>query len=210
MGRPQAEDELISRAVGGDQQALECLLFDHYDRLFSFISKKIPASKQARISTEDIMQQTFVNVYTEIRGFEPRGNDAFYRWLATIANHRLLDALKAHGAAKRGGGRVEIQGRAPQAADSIVDLIDLLSAADMTASRIVARHEAAGALQVGLAGLQEDHRRAIQLHHLEGLEVAEVAEVMNRSPRAVRHLCSRGLTELRAGLGRVSQFLSQK
>ena len=210
MSQPQTEEELISQAVGGDQQALGCLLFDHYDRLLEFIAKKIPASRQARISPEDVLQQTFVDVYEEIRAFEPRGPDAFYSWLSTIANHRLLDAIKAQDTAKRGGGRVAIHGGAQQTAESVVDLIDLLSAADMTASRIVARHEAAGALQVGLAGLQEDYRRAIQLHHIEGLEVAQVAEIMDRSPRAVRHLCSRGLKELRAGLGRVSQFLTQK
>lgn len=210
MSQPQSEEELISRAVDGDQQALECLLFEHYDRLLAFIAKKIPASRQARISPEDVLQQTFVDIYVEIRAFEPRGPEAFFRWLSTIANHRLLDAIKAEDTAKRGGGRVAIHGGAQQTAESVVDLIDLLSAADMTASRIVARHEAAGALQVGLAGLQEDYRRAIQLHHIEGLEVAQVAEIMDRSPRAVRHLCSRGLEELRAGLGRVSQFLTQK
>ncbi len=210
MSQPQTEDELISKAVGGDQQSLECLLFDYYDRLLALIAMKIPASRQARISPEDVLQQTFADVYVEIRAFEPRGAEAFYRWLATIANHRLLDAIKAQDAVKRGGGRVAISGAPQQNADSVVDLIDLLSAADMTASRIVARHEAAGALQVGLAGLQEDYRRAIQLHHIEGLEVAQVAEIMDRSPRAVRHLCSRGLKELRSGLGRVSQFLTQK
>lgn len=210
MGQPQTEEELISQAVSGDQQSLECLLFDHYDRLLTFIAMKIPASRQARISPEDVLQQAFVDIYAEIRTFEPRGPGAFYRWLSTIANHRLLDAIKAQDTAKRGGGRVAIHVGTEQNAESVVELIDLLAAADMTASRIVARHEAAGALHVGLAGLQEDHRRAIQLHHIEGLEVAQVAEIMNRSPRAVRHLCSRGLGELRAGLGRVSQFLSQK
>jgi len=213
MGQPQTEDELISRAVGGDQQAFECLLFDHYDRLLAFLAKKIPASKQARISPEDILQQTFVDAFAEIRAFEPRGKEAvhrFYRWLSTIANHRLLDAIKAENTAKRGGGRAGVAVGARQTADSVVDLIELLSGTDKTPSRIVARKEAAGALQVALAGLQEDYRRAIQLHHIEGLEIARVAEIMNRSPRAVRHLCNRGLEELRGGLGRVWQFSSYK
>ena len=209
MSQPQTEEELISQAVGGDQQSLGCLLFEHYDRLLAFIAKKIPASRQARISPEDVLQQTFVEVHVEIHAFDPRGPEAFYRWLSTIANHRLLDAIKADNTAKRGGGRVAAHGGVQQTAESVVDLIDLLSAADMTASRIVARHEAAGAMQVGLAGLQEDYRRAIQLHHIEGLEVAQIAEIMNRSPRAVRHLCRRGLKELRESLGPMSQFLTR-
>ena len=35
----------------------------------------------------------------------PRGERPFYRWLVTIAEHRLQDAIRAHLTAKRGGGR---------------------------------------------------------------------------------------------------------
>jgi RNA polymerase sigma-70 factor (ECF subfamily) len=48
-----------------------------------------------------------------------------------------------------------------------------------------------------LARLPENQRRAVELHHLGGLPVAEVARVLGRSDGAVGALLVRGLKRLR-------------
>jgi hypothetical protein len=48
-----------------------------------------------------------------------------------------------------------------------------------------------------LRRLPRDQRRAIQLHHLEGRSLAEVAHTMRRSKQAVVGLLFRGLRRLR-------------
>jgi RNA polymerase sigma-70 factor (ECF subfamily) len=48
-----------------------------------------------------------------------------------------------------------------------------------------------------LARLPEDQRQAVELHHLKGRPVAEVAEQLGRSPSAVGSLLYRGLKKLR-------------
>ena len=88
-------------------------------------------------------------------------------------------------------------------------LVDLLAGPRRTPSQSIARHEAVGAVRVALTGLTEDYREALQLRYVQGLPVAEVAETMKRTPRAVHNLCRRGLQELRAALGRSAQYLTR-
>ena len=55
-------------------------------------------------------------------------------------------------------------------------------------------------LASALAALPEDQRRAVELHHLKGWSLAEVAEHMGRSKTAVMGLVFRGLKKLREQL----------
>ena len=210
MDETAAETDLLAQAAGGDQRALERLLLAHYDRLYRRIAGRLPASLRGEVSEEDILQQTFIGVFQGIGSFQPRGKAAFYGWLCTIAEHRLRDALKARRAAKRGGGRPGVTGVPPLEADSFQELIEVLAGPTHRPSQSAARHEAAGAVQVGLASLKNDDRRAIELRYIRGLPVAEAAKAMGRTPRAIHNLCYRGLKQLRAVVGRSSQFLTRR
>ena len=210
MDEGEREAGLLAQAVAGEQAALEELLLTYYDRLLRFIAPKLPASLRGAIGAEDILQQTFIEVFQRIRSFEPRGTRAFYRWVAMIAEHRLRDVVRAQRTTKRGGDRVQVERAASAALDTPDDLIDLLAGDQRTPSQSAARHEAVAAVQVGLAALKEEHRQAIQLRYVQGLSVADAAEAMDRKPRAVCELCYRGLEELRAVLGRSSQYFSRR
>jgi RNA polymerase sigma-70 factor (ECF subfamily) len=48
-----------------------------------------------------------------------------------------------------------------------------------------------------MALLPEDQRRVVELHHLQGLPVAEVAQLIGRTRPAVVGLLFRGLNKLR-------------
>lgn len=204
----EGKQDLIQRAVDGEQSALERLLLGYYDRLSRRIARKLPASLRGSVTEEDILQEAFIDAFQRIGTFEPRGERAFFRWLITIAEHRLLDVIKGQHTVKRGGGRN--QQRSPASfGDSVDELIELLAGPQHSPSQSAARHEAVAAVQVGLAGLAEDYRHAIHLRYFEGLTPVEVADRMNRTPHAVHNLCHRGLKELRAVLGRSSQYLTR-
>jgi RNA polymerase sigma factor (sigma-70 family) len=89
-------------------------------------------------------------------------------------------------------------------------LIDLVAGLEHTPSQSVARREAVAAVQVGLATLNEDDRRLLELRFLQDLTIPEVAEAVGKKPRAVRDLCRQALEELRLMLGRSSQFFSRR
>jgi RNA polymerase sigma-70 factor, ECF subfamily len=64
------------------------------------------------------------------------------------------------------------------------------------ASVVVDRIRAQHAVQLILTGLSPDQADAVLLRVVAGLDVAEVARIMDRSPGAVRLLCHRALRRL--------------
>jgi RNA polymerase sigma-70 factor (ECF subfamily) len=201
---------LLARATAGDQLALERLLLGCHDRLVAQLTGELPADLRGVVSADDVLQEAYVVAFRQIGTFEPRGPDAFYKWLRAIAKNRLFDAIKAARAAKRGGGRARAEAPAGPATSSVVELLDLLNLHDHTPSRSAAGHEAVAAVQVALASLKEDYREALRLRYIDGLSVAETAARMNRTDRAVHMLCHRALQQLHEALGRSSQYFTRK
>jgi RNA polymerase sigma-70 factor (ECF subfamily) len=203
------EHALAAQAVAGDRVALERLLLAHYDRLTRIIQPKLPPRLQSTQAVEDILQQTFLQAFRDVHNFSPRPDASFGDWLSRIADNRLLDAIKEHDRQKRGGDWHRVEGVAND--DSrLIPLLDLLSSEEPNPSSVVARGEALHALQIALAGLEDDQRDAIQLHLLEGISLDGVATQLNRTPNAIRGLIHRGKQKLRDAMGRASVWLSAR
>jgi RNA polymerase sigma-70 factor (ECF subfamily) len=209
MAEPGAEEALVARAVAGETFALEQLLLYHHDRLARHVAGQLPDDLRPGADVEDVLQQTYMQVFRDIRRFQPRGEGSFFRWLATVAQNRLLDAIKARRAAKRGAGQRAAAPAGDREGSSAEDWADLAAGREPTPSQVVARAEARQAVLVALAGLKPAYREALRLHHLEGKPVAEVAALMGRTEGAVQMLCQRGLEKLREALGRASLYLSR-
>ncbi len=92
----------------------------------------------------------------------------------------------------------------------MANLAEWLAADGSTPSRGAERDEAAQAVQVALAGLPPDYRRAVRMRYFEGRTVDETAQLMRRSPGAIRGLIDRAKEKLRAAIGRASQYLSSR
>ncbi|MFM9995164.1 MAG: RNA polymerase sigma factor [Phycisphaerales bacterium] len=204
---PGGGEDLLARAIAGQPLALDRLLLEHYARLTSRIDRRLPRSLRRLLSPDDILQEVFADVFRTIGRFRPEGTDSFYRWLVTIADHRVLDAVRSHRAAKRGGGSKLV---APDpAASTIAPLLELLAVSERTPSRSVSGREAAAAVHVALAGLRDEYREALRLRFLEGLPVAGVASRMGKTESAVHKLCARGLQKLREAMGDAARYLSR-
>ena len=200
--------DLVNRAIKGEPLALDRLLLGAYGRLSARIEAKLPADVRAVVAPEDIIQETFADAFRGIGALKPEGEDAFYRWLTAIADNRVTDAVRAQRAAKRGGGRVRVEGAAA-GRSSIAALVDLVAASHRTPSRSAGGHEAAAAVQVALAGLKEEFLEALLLRYLEALPVADVAARLGKTEPAVHKLCSRGLQAMRESLGEAERYLSR-
>jgi RNA polymerase sigma-70 factor (ECF subfamily) len=205
---PADDDAALARAVGGDSIALECLLVPYQSRLLARLARKLPPTLAAFISAEDLLQETFLEVFRQIRSFEPKGRGAFVRWLIMVADGRLIHAIRQHTTLKRGGGRpgldIMIEG------SSAMPLLELLQVDTHSPSRSIAGREITGALQSALAEIHPDYREAVRLRFLENLSVQEVAARLRRTEWSIHKLCSRGLRQLREALGDEGQFLSRK
>jgi RNA polymerase sigma-70 factor (ECF subfamily) len=209
MGADSSEQSLVQQAIAGERLALERLLLMHARRLSQHLAPKIPESLQGVVDADDILQQTFLQVFRDIRDFEPTGQGSFYAWLRGIAENRLFDCIRQQKRKKRGGDfkrQVAVGGAESSAA---ADILDMLSGKKGTPSVSVARRELIDAVHVGLACLPEDQRKAIQLHCLEGRSLEETAELMEKTPGAIRALVHRGKGKLQEQLDRSAIWLSQ-
>ena len=201
------EAELLARVVAGDRLALQRLLIGHQTRLMARIEQRLPPDLRSVISAEDILQETYIEVFRNIQDFQGTDENAFFAWLATIARNRLVDNVRAQCAVKRGGGRRRIE---TTGSSSVAPLVEMLLTDSHTPSRSVAAHEFESAIGVALAGLKPEYREALQLRFLGGLSAAEVAARMDRSVWSIHKLCSRGLQQLRESMGEASKFFSRK
>lgn len=200
-------DRLVGRARRGDRVATGRLLMLYDLRLRRRIGRKISAELQGLLSPEDVLQETYSAAYRHIPRLKPREGQAFYNWLAAIADRKLLDAVKTHHAAKR-SPRPNARRIAVDRLSSFLGLARLIDRRNKTPSKVVARREAVRAMQVAMASLPELCRQAVWMRHIEGKPVREIAAFLGRTERAVHQLCYRGLMQLRKQMGSRSEFLN--
>jgi RNA polymerase sigma-70 factor (ECF subfamily) len=207
MSPTSTEAALLSAAKGGDRAALGRLLLLHSDQLSRQLAAKMPPSLQRLTSADDILQQTFALAFRDIETFEPRGSGSFYAWLRTIADHQLQNAIKSASRQKRGGTMQQVEVIRSDSG-SLRNLLELVDAGDGTPSLALRKEEAITALNVALAELPDDYREVIRLRFFLGFSLEETAQAMSRTPSAIRALTDRAKRQLRAAMGRLSQYLS--
>lgn len=201
---------LIERAKTGDRVALEALLMTHAEELSAHSSRRIPAELQRTFSVEDILQETFLEAFSKIERFRESTPRAFLAWLKAIADVCLLRVIREQGRKKRGGQFHRLENAVDSATGSLAQLVKALPGDGCTASSVVARREAIAALQVGIAGLPPQQRRAIQLHLIEGKSLEETAITLDCTKGAVRALVHRAKQRLADVLGRASKWMSHR
>lgn len=199
-----SESDLIRQAVLGDRAALERLLLDLYAPLVRHLTPRLPESLQSVLSIEDVLQETFSQVFTDIGCFKPTTPAAFYAWVTTIADHRLTDARRALRRKKRGGDYQPAH--QPATTSSAACLVELLAAEQTTPSQSFAREEAIQAVQLAMAELPADQLQAVRLRFVEGRSADEIAAAMQRTPGAVRGLLDRAKRAMRETLSRASHY----
>lgn len=203
--------QLIEQAICGDRAALERLLLDHYDPLAARLAPRLPASIQSVVSVEDIVQQTFTQVFRDIEHYQPQPDATFFAWLCVIAENRLRDAIRRHQRKKRGGGRTRVQATKASNRDSAAgDLLDALAGSGHTPSKSMARREGIQAMQIAIAALPDEYQLAVRLRYFEGHSLEETARHMGRTTGAVRGLLDRAKTKMRDVLARASKYLTTK
>ena len=154
-----------------------------------------------RVDLSGVVQQTLLEACQELKREPPRPRTEAQAaaWLRSILGHNLADALRRLGAQKRDAQRDRSLERALD--DSASRLGDWLASQDSSPSHRAIRHEETLRLVEALAALPENQRRAIEMHHLQGRPLAEIARELDTTKAAVAGLLHRGLKTLRVRLG---------
>jgi RNA polymerase sigma-70 factor (subfamily 1) len=199
------ESTLISKAVAGDSASLEMLLYRHRKRLLTYLQSNLPDELRSSLEPQDILQDTWLRAIRAIADFRPQGPDPMFPWLVTIAQRLISDQLKSIRRAKRKGSRILLEGT--DGDGSIVRLLEELAVYRRTPSKSAVSHELMAALDGAIKRLPDDQARAVQLRHLKGLDIKEIAKRMHRTPGSISMLCNRALRSLRWEMRSVSLYI---
>ena len=141
---------------------------------------------------EDLCQEVFLRIYRARKGYRPRAK--FSTWLFTIANNLALNHLRRKGRSQSLalGGTTGSQPVSPVA--------KLLDGREGTPSAQMRQAELSDLVRDALGSLGEDQKMAVLLNKFEDMSYAEIADVMGRSPAAVKSLLARARNQLREQL----------
>jgi len=150
---------------------------------------------QAKVDASDIVQQTLLEAHRDRDQFRGQTEAERLTWLRAILANVLAAAARRFSAGVRELDR-------ERSLEAEVDLsssrLECLLAADQTSpSAGTVRGEDVLQLARAMACLPPDQRRVVELHHLKGLTLDEVADLIGRTRPAVAGLLFRGLNKLR-------------
>ncbi len=152
-----------------------------------------------RVDLSGVVQQTLLEAHQElVRSARPRSEAELTAWLRSILGHNLADGLRKLATRKRDAKRDRSLSLALDESSSRLER--WLAAPDSSPSRKLIRQEETLRVAEALARLPEKQRRAIEMHHLQGLPLAEIARELNTTKAAVAGLLHRGLKALRGDL----------
>ena len=150
---------------------------------------------RGQLDPEDLVQQTLARAFERRDQFRGASDAQRAAWLRTLLSRTLIDAVRKVSGAGAAGRSLEAM-----LEQSSARLEDVLAADQTSPSGRVERQERLVRLADALTALPEDQRRAVELKHLQGLSLIEVADRMGRSVPAVAGLLQRGLRALREDL----------
>jgi RNA polymerase sigma factor (sigma-70 family) len=176
---------LIERARAGDEQAVERLFALHLKPLQRWASGRLPRWARDLADTDDLVQETLLQTFKRIDGFEPRRVGALHAYLRQAVLNRIRDELRR-------------KGRRPDAGE----LTDL-EAADASPLEQAIGREAVERYERGLAALRPDEREAIIGRIEMGYTYPELADALGKpSAEAARKAAERALVRLAEEMGR--------
>jgi RNA polymerase sigma-70 factor, ECF subfamily len=166
---------LVTLAQQGDAEAFGQV----YDRYVGQIYRYLYYRVGSHALAEDLTSETFLRALRRIDSFTYTGKD-IGAWFTTIARNLVTDHVKSS------RFRLEV---------STADMLDADRGDDGIEAQVLERLQNAALLDA-VRGLRADQQECIMLRFLQGLSVAETAEVMGRSNGAVKQLQLRAVRAL--------------
>lgn len=188
---------LVDHAAAGDARALDELFAGCQARLRRLLALKGGSALRAT-ELDDLVQEAYLEATRQFADFTYQGPDSFFRWLATVAMHRLANLQRMATAQKRDRRRERpLQGEGSTLVPGAVH-----PAQHGPGPRtIVVGAEARERLERALATLSADDRDVITMARMQGLPLQEIAARLGRTRNAVALLLGRALRKLRAVMG---------
>jgi RNA polymerase sigma-70 factor, ECF subfamily len=168
-------DLALARARAGDEAGFLALWRSLHPRLLRYL--RVLGCDDP----EDVGSETWLQVVRDLHRFD--GNEeGFRRWLFSVGRHRAIDAARA-----RSRHRVR----------PVADGLDVLADGQTVEDQVLDGMSVRKAVAM-LASLPPDQAEAVALRVIAGLDTPAVAQILGKSPGAVRVALHRGLRALAA------------
>ena len=170
-----SDEELMTRAAGGDMGAFELLVERHQRSALNTARRFLGRSSLA----EDVVQEAFLKILAGARRYRPTAR--FRTYLYNVIWHLCVDSFR-----RKRPLALELLPQQAQAGDS--------------PDEAAVRAERDELLRRAVDDLPARQRMALVLKHFEGMSYDDIAGVMECSPGAVDSLLSRARSTLRETL----------
>lgn len=154
------DDELVFKAMKGDQHAFKLLMDKYQKPLYFHVLKMVKQHEQV----EDLVQEAFMKAFNNIHAYNT--TFAFSTWLYRITTNHTIDYLRKrklkttsiHDPIRTKHGEIEIE-------------IDSQNETD----RHIIRKERKAILHDAISNLPDKYRQVIVMRHLEEMSYDEIA-----------------------------------
>ena len=146
---------------------------------------------RGKLDPSDVVQETLLKAHQKWDQFRVQSEAELAGWLRQIMTNTLTGAFRKYGAE---GGDVTLEQAFEESASR---LEALLAAGGRSPGEQAIHQEDLLRLSQALAQLPDDQRLAVEMKHLQGYSVEEIAQHLGRSTTAVGGLLRRGVGNLR-------------
>jgi RNA polymerase sigma-70 factor (ECF subfamily) len=171
----------VARAKGGDQDAFRVLVERHSRSIHRLAYRMTGRIEDA----EDVVQETFVRAFRQLKRFEARSN--FGTWLYRIGLNCAIDYMRA---------RRHRETAAPNdTLDRLVPACQPPSTDDLVFAGEIGRR-----VRHALGTLTEQERAAFLMRHYDGYSINEICEALDLKSNAAKHSIFRAVRKMRVAL----------
>jgi RNA polymerase sigma-70 factor, ECF subfamily len=168
------EEQLVQRAINGDQDAFTRIYDLHFDKIYRYIYVKVHSQAEA----EDLTQDVFIKAYEGINSYKWR-DLPFTAWLFRIAHNRVIDFIRKSSKEKK------------------ASLDEAVAIASGDPVYMTEQNFEVYQLKNALEKLPEAQREVATLRFIAELSIAEVAKALGKSEGTVKALQFNAVASLR-------------
>ncbi len=184
-----ADAMLVDRCRQGDSAAMERLILKYQNRIYNVILKICANPHDAAELTQD----TFVKVIENIDRFESKSS--FYTWAYRIAVNLTLNYCQRNAKLKLKSLDAEDNEDNDKAAQTLKDFLSDDNSPDP--AMVAQNKELCDIAHQSLMRLDDEQRAVIVLRDIEGMDYAQIANVLEIKLGTVRSRISRARNRLR-------------
>jgi RNA polymerase sigma-70 factor (ECF subfamily) len=196
------DEEIVSKVIEGEVALFEVLMRRHNQRIY----RAIRAILKNEVEVEDVMQQTYVCAYSNLRQFA--GAAKFSTWLTKIAINEALGRIRREAHFVSGQDLAQLGNGTPMK----------LATDDANPEERAGTRELVTMLESAIDALPEAYRSVVMLREIEGMSTAEAAEVLGvtedvvktRLHRAKQHIREQLIERMNAQAGETFPFYAPR